>query len=466
MTVGGRGRAAVGGILLTVVLLQTLLTGSVGASPVDVEPAALSSDQVLRRLAAWLDSEDAVRRQQRQDLDSVRQQLDKVALELERIETKMDLKMDRLQEVLIGRDIKEDATSRRQGAQLERTALLLTEVNGQLLQLDSSLQGNLDEINQKITTLESQLQVLRNGVPSDPATTEQITRVQQPAVTDDVTSSQGASDVTAALRRLADGMERLQCGDSGGSAADRTEGRGTAPPEDEDGGDAAGDTDQPPPESGAVTAGRSKTKGLLPALRLLRAVERQIFQVSLQLEEGLEWLDGRVGYKFRGLKENLATMASSLRTRFFERRDHLEEVAEKILRLQTAATDGQGADAGGDRQVAAHDSVITALEAILYDVFDSDMWYVLSTKLEEAVSGQGNVTAKLGQMESDIDQGFSKLNAKLTALYSLLKAPPDTAGASPDHIDAELAAQMGHMFSNISSQLRDIELKLAGGQTT
>ncbi|KAF0310669.1 hypothetical protein FJT64_018374 [Amphibalanus amphitrite] len=348
MTVGGRGRAAVGGILLTVILLQTLLTGSVGASPVDVEPAALSSDQVLRRLAAWLDSEDAVRRQQRQDLDSVRQQLDKVALELERIETKMDLKMDRLQEVLIGRDIKEDATSRRQGAQLERTALLLTEVNGQLIQLDSSLQ----------------------------------------------------------------------------------------------------------------------TKGLLPALRLLRAVERQIFQVSLQLEEGLEWLDGRVGYKFRGLKENLATMASSLRTRFFERRDHLEEVAEKILRLQTAATDGQRADAGGDRQVAAHDGVITALEAILYDVFDSDMWYVLSTKLEEAVSGQGNVTAKLGQMESDIDQGFSKLNAKLTALYSLLKAPPDTAGASRDHIDAELAAQMGHMFSNISSQLRDIELKLAGGQTT
>ena len=35
--------------------------------------------------------------------------------------------------------------------------------------------------------------------------------------------------------------------------------------------------------------------------------------------------------------------------------------------------------------------------------------YVLATKLEEAVSGQTNLTAKVGQMEKDIDQGFSKL---------------------------------------------------------
>ena len=57
--------------------------------------------QVLRRLAAWLDSEQDQRQQQRQHLDSIREQMDKMALELERIETKMDLKMDRQQEVSV-----------------------------------------------------------------------------------------------------------------------------------------------------------------------------------------------------------------------------------------------------------------------------------------------------------------------------------------------------------------------------
>ena len=42
-------------------------------------------------------------------------------------------------QVLIGRDIKWDVTSRRQESQLERTALLLTEVSGQLQRIDSDV---------------------------------------------------------------------------------------------------------------------------------------------------------------------------------------------------------------------------------------------------------------------------------------------------------------------------------------
>lgn len=72
-----------------------------------------SAVQVLRRVSAWLDSEELQRRQQQQQqqneqqeqgqrqraLHSIQEQIDRMALELERLETKMDLKMDRLQEV-------------------------------------------------------------------------------------------------------------------------------------------------------------------------------------------------------------------------------------------------------------------------------------------------------------------------------------------------------------------------------
>ena len=78
-------------------------------------------------------------------------------------------------------------------------------------------------------------------------------------------------------------------------------------------------------------------------------------------------------------------MTSSLRKRFFERRNHLEEVAKKIVRL-LAATGGDRAGLGGatgpDIEVVSPD-VIAALENVMYDIFDLDMWSVVCKDTSE-----------------------------------------------------------------------------------